>query len=327
MNTHNILAIDDEVSNLDALEQVFNPEYNVFSATNGEDALTIMEQKDIALVLADQRMPGMTGVELMEKTWQKYPDITRIILTGYADERVLMDSINMGHVYGFITKPWEIKEIVETVREGIEVYEKNNASRKPHIRALLNTGVISSEQLETALKIQRDERKSVGEILLEHGMISKSQLDMAVELRKSKREKLNEVLTEFEAVSSDDLEMAYDQQRREERNLIEILVDTRYVDEESILSCYATQLGIPSVSLSQFSNELEFAEVLPSKLAYKHYTVPVDIVGRVLVMATPEPLSDEAKSEIEEETGYRVMVLCASYRDIKEALGQYYSSV
>jgi len=324
VSTHNILAIDDEVANLDALKQIFNPDYNVFSATNGNDALTIMDQKDISLVLADQRMPGMTGVELMKKTWQKYPDVTRIILTGYADEKVLMDSINMGHVYGFITKPWETEEIIETVKEGIEVYERNSASRKPHIRALLSTGVISSEQLEVALKVQRDERKSIGEILLERGMISKSQLDMAMELRESKRKKLGEVLMEFGAISPDVLEMAHEQQRREERRLVEILIDMRYADEESILSCYATQLGIPIVSLSQFSGEQEPAKLLSPKLAYKHYVVPIDVVGRVLVVATPEPLSDEARSEIEKGTGYRIMVSCSSYRDIKRALGQYY---
>jgi len=327
MSIHNILAIDDEAANLDALTRVFNPEYNVLSATNGEDALAIIEQKDIALILADHRMPGMTGVELMERTWEKHPDITRVILTGYPDEKVLMDAINMGHVYSFITKPWETEEIMETVREGIAVYERSNASRKPHIRALLHSGIISSEQLEAALKVQRDERKSVGEILLEHGMISRSQLDMALELRKSKRRKLDEVLTEFGIISPDDLKMAHKQQRREERNLIEILVDMQYADEESILSCYAAHLGIPLVSLSQFPSEQKLAGLLPSQLAYKHYAVPIDIVGRILVMATSEPLSEEARSEIEEETGCTVMVSCASHRDIKEALERYYDPV
>jgi YesN/AraC family two-component response regulator len=327
MSIHNILAIDDEVANLDALKQIFNPEYNVFSATSGEDALTVMEEKDIALILADQRMPGMTGVELMEKTWQKHPDTTRVILTGYPDEKVLMDAINMGHVYSFITKPWETQEIMETVREGVAVYERNNASRKPHIRALLHSGIISSEQLEIALKVQRDETKPIEKILLERDIISRSQLDMALELRKSKRKKLGEVLAEFGVISPDDLEMAHEQQRYEERKLVEVLLDMHYADEESILSCYATQLGIPIISLSQFPREQRLAELLPSKLAYKHYAIPIDIVGRILVVAASEPLSDEARSEIEEETGRRVMVSCASHHDVKEALRQYYDPI
>jgi YesN/AraC family two-component response regulator len=325
MSMHSILTIDDESANLDALKRTFDPEYNVFSATNGEDALTIMEQRDIALILADHRMPGMTGVELMEKTWRRYPDTTRIILTGYTDEELLMDAINVGHVHGFITKPWDTEEIIDTVRKGVEVYEKNNASRKPHIQALLHSRIVSPEQLEAALQVQRKERKSIGEILLERGMISRSQLDMAMELRRTERRKLGEVLTEFGAISPDDLKMAHEQQRRKERKLAEILVDMRYANEESILSCYAMELGIPLVSLSQFSYDEELAKLLPSELVYKHYIVPVDIVGRVLVVATSEPLSDEAKSEIEEGTGYRVMALCTSYRDIRRTLGQYYN--
>jgi class 3 adenylate cyclase/CheY-like chemotaxis protein len=117
---HNILIVDDEVSNLNALERAFRDDYNVFSVTNGKDALAIMEEKDMALIIADHRMPGMTGVEFLEKASQEYPDTTRILLTAYTDEKLLMDAINMGHVHSYITKPWELDEIRSIVAEHLD---------------------------------------------------------------------------------------------------------------------------------------------------------------------------------------------------------------
>ena len=115
MGLYNILLVDDEVSSLNALERALRREYNVLSATNGEDALAIMAQENIALVVADYRMPGMTGIELLEKTRQKYPNTIRVILTAYTDENLLMDAVNIANAHGVITKPWEPEEIPSIV--------------------------------------------------------------------------------------------------------------------------------------------------------------------------------------------------------------------
>jgi CheY-like chemotaxis protein len=332
MDLYNILLLDDEVGILRSLELAFRSEYNVLTATNGQDALAVMEQSEIALIIADQRMPGMTGVEFLERTLQKYPDTIRIILTAYTDENLLMDAINMGHVYNYVTKPWEPQEIKAIVREGIEAYEITRASRDLYTRTLLHSGIISGEQLDNALQVQRAEKKTIGEILVEHGIISRSQLDKAIKLQESERKQLElgEVLIDLGAISTDDLEMAREMQRHERRRLAEILVDLEYADEESIFSCYALQLGMPYVSLAQFSasfgseNYKKLTQLLPSKLAYKYTVFPIDIVGRVLVLAASEPLRDEAKKEIEEETKHRIMTVCTAHRDIKASLEQYY---
>ena len=278
MNLHNILIVDDEVNNLRALERTFRDEYNVFTATNGEDALALMEQNDIALIIADHDMPRMTGVEFLEKTWQKYPDTIRIILTEYSDEKLLMDAINTGHVYSYITKPWEPEEIKAIIRGGIEAYEKARVNREPR------------------------ERRMIGQILIDYDMISEDQLETALEVQR--REKSHE-----------------------RRKLGEILIDLEYTDEEGLFFCYALQLGIPYVSLSQFSSKPGLAELLPPKLAHKYTIAPVDEIGQVLVVASSEPLSDRAKSEIEEETGYKVMTVCALLRDIEAVLERTYPEV
>jgi len=326
VDAHNILIVDDEVGNLNALERTLKDEHNVFLATNGEDALAIMEQNDIALIVADHRMPGMTGVEFLEKTLKKYPDTIRVILTAYTDEQLLMDAINTGHVYSYVTKPWKPEEIKAVVREGLEAYEITRVNRELYTRTLLHAGVISGEQLDAALQIQRTEKKKIGEILIERGIISYSQLERAMKLQESERKKLGQLLVDLGAISADDLEVALSLQKHERRRLAEIFVDLGYADEESIFSCYALQLGMPYVSLSQFSSKPEVVGLLPSELAYKHTIVPVDVVGRVLVVAASEPLSDVAKREIEKKTGFKIMCVCASHKDIEAALSQCYQN-
>jgi len=318
MELHNILIVDDEPGNLNTLERTFKCDYNVFPATNGEDALAIMDQSDIALIITDHRMPGMTGIAFLEKAQQKSPDTIRIILTAYTDEKLLMEAINAGHVYGYVDKPWDIRELKAIVDKGIEAYEVTLASREPHTRALLHSGIISAEQLEAALRKQKAEEKPIGEVLIQQGIISKTQLDMAMEVQQSERKRLDETLIEMGVTSSDELEMADALRRRERRKLADILIDLGYADEESIYSCYALQLGMPHISASQFSGKPELATIVSPRLAYKHAITPIDLVGRVLVVAAPEPLSEKTKREIEAETGYRVMAVYTSPSEDKQ---------
>jgi len=125
MSTYNILLVDDEVNVLDVLEKLLGMEYNVFTATRGEHALSIMEQNDIALILADHRMPGMTGSELLEKVRQEYPSTIRLIASGFVDQRMLMNAINNVNAHGVISKPWVFEELQFTIRRWIDYYEKS----------------------------------------------------------------------------------------------------------------------------------------------------------------------------------------------------------
>jgi len=95
----------------------------VFTASSGAEALEILKQRKIALVIADQRMPEMTGAQLLEKVFQIDPNIIRIILTGYTDIASLIQAINEGHIYQYITKPWERRELRIIVRRALESYE------------------------------------------------------------------------------------------------------------------------------------------------------------------------------------------------------------
>ena len=326
MELYNILIVDDEMSNLNALERTFRHEYSFFTATNGRDALTIMKQNEIALIIADHHMPIMTGIELLAEVTEKYPDTIRIILSENTDEELLMDAINKGHVYRFVAKPWDTKELRAIVREGIESYELTRTNRELYNRTLSKNKAISEEQMDSALQVQKSEQKTIGEILLERGMITKDQLEEAIKLQESDQRQLDEVLVDLGFVSPDNVEIARGFQRQKIKRLAEILIDLGYADEESIFSCYALQLGMPYISLSQFSNNPTLAEILPARLAYKYTVVPVDLVGRVLVVAALDPMSDEVKSEIEEEAGYKIMTVCTSHQEMETALKERYST-
>jgi len=138
-----ILVVDDEVDNLDLLKRTFRREYNVTTANSAKEALRILENKEFAVIVSDQRMPEMTGVELFQRSRERYPLTIRILLTGYTDINALVDAINMGHVYRYLTKPWSREEIVVTVRRAVEHYESTKQNAK-----LLDELKIKNAQLE-----------------------------------------------------------------------------------------------------------------------------------------------------------------------------------
>jgi two-component system response regulator HupR/HoxA len=123
MKRHGLLIIDDEKEILRSLTLTFADDYEVFTASSGVEALALLEREDIALVIADQRMPEMTGVEFLTKTLQINPRIIRIILTGYTDTTALVQAINQGHIYQYITKPWDRQELRVIVRRALENYD------------------------------------------------------------------------------------------------------------------------------------------------------------------------------------------------------------
>lgn len=122
---HKILIVDDEEANLRALERLFRNDYSVLTVRSGEEALAILANHDIALLISDQRMPGMTGIELLERTVQLRPQMARILLTGYTDVNTLIEAVNCGHIYRYVTKPWKNEDLCLTVSRALEHFQAN----------------------------------------------------------------------------------------------------------------------------------------------------------------------------------------------------------
>src|SRR5512134_2050207 len=116
-----ILVVDDEAANLQKLQRTFVNRFPILAASSGRQALGFVEaHDDIAVIIADQRMPEMTGIELLRRTLSKFPQAIRIILTGYTDVEVLMEAINSCKVFRYIVKPWDPPDLIMTVERGLE---------------------------------------------------------------------------------------------------------------------------------------------------------------------------------------------------------------
>jgi response regulator RpfG family c-di-GMP phosphodiesterase len=119
-----VLLVDDEENILRSLRRLLaDEEYEVLTATGGEEGLRIMtKEPDIGLILSDQRMPGMSGVDFLEKAGAIAPDTLRILLTGYADINATIDAINKGGASRYIAKPWNDNELILIIRDAIQKY-------------------------------------------------------------------------------------------------------------------------------------------------------------------------------------------------------------
>lgn len=119
-----LLVVDDEPDNLDLLYRTFRREFQVYKANSGVEALDVLSQEgEVAVIISDQRMPEMKGTEFLSKTVPDFPDTVRIILTGFTDVEDLVDAINSGQVYKYITKPWDPNELKGVVQRASDSYE------------------------------------------------------------------------------------------------------------------------------------------------------------------------------------------------------------
>ena len=123
-NKPKLLVVDDEPDNLDLLYRTFYRQFKVLRAKSGPQALAILDtQPDVAVIISDQRMPGMSGTEFLRQTAAQHPNIMRIILTGYTDVEDLVDAINQGKVFKYVTKPWEANELKAVVEQALETHQ------------------------------------------------------------------------------------------------------------------------------------------------------------------------------------------------------------
>ena len=138
-----LLIVDDERANLRLLERLFRDDYFCLTAASGEEAIKLLEQHDVALVITDQRMPRMTGIELLKKTAELRPQMVRMLLTGYTDVEALVEAINCGLIYMYVQKPWNNDDLKSKVIRGLEHYERN---KRHHVLEIAN------ERLSTRVK-------------------------------------------------------------------------------------------------------------------------------------------------------------------------------
>lgn len=151
---YKILVVDDEPANLHKMRRTFINRYPVLAAGSGKEALGYVEKDNgIAVIVADQRMPDMSGIELLRCTLESLPHAVRIILTGFTDVDVLMEAINSCKVFRYIIKPWDPSDLLMTVERGLESYRL--AAENEQFRKELVRRERLARELEIAREIQR----------------------------------------------------------------------------------------------------------------------------------------------------------------------------
>lgn len=160
-NLSKILYVDDEEINLINFREALCDQFEVFTALSGEEALTILEkEKEIALVVSDQRMPGMNGVGLLAKAQELLPHAERIIITGYTDPHDIIAAINEGQVYRYILKPWTEEDLQITIPQAVERYRF-----KQHIRGLVEELNRKNLELEDRIRERTSELVKINQTL------------------------------------------------------------------------------------------------------------------------------------------------------------------
>lgn len=143
----NVLYVDDELHNLNAFKASFRMRFNIFTAESAMEGRKVLEREEIHVILCDQRMPGMSGIEFLESVIPDYPDPIRILLTGFEDITAVVDAINKGEVYKYIQKPWGDDNLRINIEKAFEIYSLRKENKE-----LVESLLIVNKQLQFLLR-------------------------------------------------------------------------------------------------------------------------------------------------------------------------------
>jgi two-component system response regulator HupR/HoxA len=132
-----VLVIDDEVRSQEALRRTLEEDFEVFTASSAAEARTLMEGQSIQVVLTDQRMPEVSGVEFLKEVRRTWPDTVRIIISGYTDSEDIIAGINEAGIYQYLLKPWHPEQLLLTLKRAAELYrlQQENCQLAVELRA------------------------------------------------------------------------------------------------------------------------------------------------------------------------------------------------
>jgi response regulator RpfG family c-di-GMP phosphodiesterase len=147
-----LLVIDDEPNVCDSVHDLLRREYRVLKAHSAEEGYRLMQEEDVHIVMSDQRMPQITGVELLAKVKSRYPQAVRMLFTGFADLDSIIAAINQGHIFGFLKKPWQPEALEAAVRQAAAEYDR--LARTEHERERLVDEITDLKNRLSALEAE-----------------------------------------------------------------------------------------------------------------------------------------------------------------------------
>lgn len=138
-----ILYVDDEVNNLNSFKAAFRRDFKVFTAASGKEGLDILSNNVINIIITDQRMPEMTGVEFLIEVLKEHVEPIRILLTGYSDINAVIDAVNKGQIYYYINKPWDEQQLRIVIKNAYEIFSLRESNKQ-----LMEELLVVNSQLE-----------------------------------------------------------------------------------------------------------------------------------------------------------------------------------
>ncbi|MBS1531459.1 MAG: response regulator [Bacteroidetes bacterium] len=128
--SYGVLYVDDEINNLNSFKAAFRRDFDIHVAQSAREGRKLLDSNEIGVIITDQRMPGMTGIEFLESILTIYPDTIRILLTGFSDMNAVMDAINRGQVYKYLVKPWQNDELKLYIQNALEIYHLRKENKE-----------------------------------------------------------------------------------------------------------------------------------------------------------------------------------------------------
>lgn len=216
-----VLLVDDEERILRSLGMLLRMQYQVFATSDGREALAILKREKIHVVVSDQRMPIMTGTELLQQAREVSPDTIRILLTGYADADAALDAVNEGEIFRYINKPWGPKELRDTIAQAAEIavrLEDATAVAPQPVEAAVDDGRL------TCLVLDQDESTyvAVRDILgAQHDVVWRQSVQGALQVLAHKKVAI--LITEL-SLGNEDLSAMVKTLKQEHPDLLTIIL-------------------------------------------------------------------------------------------------------
>ena len=288
---HTVLLVDDEPKVLSALERAFRQEsYRILKASGAAEALDIMQEEAVEVVISDHRMPGMTGAELLTTVRTRWPETIRIMLTGYADVQSIMGAVNEGAVYKFMTKPWLDDDLRVTVARALEQYDLQK-----EVRSLREENHRHEERLQEFSALFAQERGLSLKMLLREELIPPEQRDAI-----------------------------FEEHQRTSELMYRLVLSESDLSEDQVAQTLQDALGMEVLDLREVRVSPEAASLIPPDFCRDNLLLPVRLADNMLTIVMADPSDILKRENLESLLGLRLNVLISKGSDIEQKINEAY---
>ncbi len=286
---YKLLLVDDEPNILASLRRVFQREnYELLFARSAREALRILEQQPVELIMTDFMMPGMNGSELLREVRERWPQTIRIMLTGHANTDAVMGSIKEGAVYRFILKPWNDDDIRLTIALALEQYELIQRTR-----TLEQETRKQSRDLETISKLTATNRSQLAILLHKKGWLNPQQI-----------------------------QQLHREMQSQKTPVVRQLLKHEWVDFRKVFEMLRDEMLFEEIDLREFQPDPSLLSLVPQKICTRQLVLPLRTSGQRLRLAMVDPMDINLIDELGFMTGYTIHPLLCETSQMQAKLAE-----